>query len=292
MTPGGMTHIAFATDARHRELTLDDRLAADHLGARGIRVSPACWDDPVEWQAFDAIVIRSCWDYHLRLEEFTAWLDRLDRLGCTVQNPTATLRWNSRKTYLETLRSAGLEVIPTLFLPRGSEASLGALMDRLAADELVLKPTVGASAYGLWTASRGRDEQQGRLDAMLAEHEVMAQPLIREVVTRGEWSLVYFGGQFSHAVNKRPRAGDIRVQEELGGVITPAEPPGALRDAAGRILAWLEEDLLYARVDMVEVGGRGLLMELELVEPGLYFHADRGSPERFGDALLRGSEVA
>ncbi len=282
--------IAFATDAAHPRLTSDDRLAADHLEKNGLAVTPAVWDDPrLDWRAFDAVVVRSCWDYHLRPGDFDAWLDRLEALGVEARNPVPMLRWSCRKTYLEDLRAAGFDVVPTLYLERGKAARLEDLMARLGREELVLKPPVGASAHGLWSAGRRRlEDGQRRLDAALEDGDLMAQPRLPEVETAGEWSLVYFGGDFSHALVKRPRPGDFRVQEELGGTIAWRSPPESLRAAAERLVAWLDAAPLYARADLVEVGGRAVIMELELVEPCLYFYLEPASPERFGRALVAG----
>ncbi len=281
-------HVAFATSWEWRDLTPEDQLVAAHLKRCGMRVTAAQWDDRrVAWQGFDAIVIRSCWDYHLRLAEFEDWLGRLDQLGCRVWNSTRMLRWNSRKTYLEELRARGVDTVATLFLPRGSEADLGELMEHLETDEVVIKPTVGASAHGAWLVTRPQAaEGQARLHTMLRDHELMVQPFLREVQEAGEWSLVFFAGELSHAVNKVPKAGDFRVQQELGGTATARPPDTALVAAGQRTLERLEGLPLYARVDLVEVDGRGVLMELELIEPYLFFDLEPESPERFRRALV------
>lgn len=290
--------LAFATSAEHRDLTPDDRWLAERLVSTGVEITATVWDDPeVRWARFDAVVIRSCWDYHLRLGEFGAWLGRLDRQGCAVWNPTRLLRWNSRKTYLEDLRGRGIEAVPTVYLPLGKpiedgSKEIGRLMERLDAEELVIKPTVGASAYGAWTLPPPRSsgelvEARKRLTEMLAEHELMVQTLIREIMTAGEWSLIFFGGKLSHSVRKLSAPGDFRVQEELGGSSTLDSPPDPVVVAARRALAAVDGATLYARVDLVEVGGRGVLMELELIEPWLFFELEPASAERFRTTLER-----
>ena len=280
--------IALATCQEWPRLTEEDQVLAAHLDSHGMQTTAACWDDSeTDWAAFDAIVIRSCWDYHLRPLEFRAWLEGLEQRGCVVWNPVRQLLWNSRKTYLRELRAKGVEMVPTRFLAPGAQAGLGELMDDLASDELVIKPTYGASAHGLWIASRQTvDRDQPRLDEALRTDELMVQPLMREIQQAGEWSLMFFGGELSHAVNKLPKAGDIRVQEELGGTSTLRTPPPALVDAATEVLRTAGEQPLYARVDLIEVDGRGVLMELELIEPWLYFQDDLRSLDRFREALL------
>lgn len=234
-----LTRVAFVTCSRLPELSRDDRIAAEALGARGFDVRPAVWDDAgVDWQSFAAVVLRSCWDYHLDPVRFAAWLERLDELGCNAWNPAGLARWNHDKLYLETLRRRGLPVVPTVFLDRGDEADPADLRARLGCEELVVKPRVGLTAHGVWRTSRDRAASDaGRLRAALDENGVLVQPLIEEVVLRGEWSLVYVGGAASHAVLKRARPGDFRVQHEWGGTETPGTPPAHLAELAGRTLA-------------------------------------------------------
>jgi glutathione synthase/RimK-type ligase-like ATP-grasp enzyme len=151
----------------------------------------------------------------------------------------------------------------------------------------VVKPLVSASAWRTFVTETGTavvDERAWR--ELLGGSDGMVQEFIPEVQTAGEWSLIFFGGAFSHAVLKRPRAGDFRVQAELGGTAVLAEPPGALLDGARKVLALVEEPLLFARVDGVERNGGFLLMELELIEPQLFLGADVGAPARFADAIV------
>lgn len=231
------------------ELAEDDRLLLAHLDARAV-----VWDDPaVDWRAFDAVVIRSTWDYHKRIGEFRAWIDRLDASGARLWNPPALLRWNTHKRYLIDLAARGVNVVPTLLTSR-----------------VVVKPAVSATAYRTHV-----------LDPF--EQEMLVQPFIDEVITGGEWSLIFFAGAFSHAVIKRARAGDFRVQSEFGGTSEVATPDASLIEDARNILRTIEEPWLYARVDAVVRDGRLLLMELEMTEPSLFL--DEHSAKRFADAI-------
>lgn len=279
--------IAFVTCARLPGLSKDDRIAAEALGGRGFDVRAAVWDDAgVDWTAFGAVVFRSCWDYHLHPDRFTDWLGRLDELGCNTWNPTAAVRWNHDKLYLETLSRLGLPVVPTIFLDRGDETDLADLMDRLGCGELVVKPRVGLTAYGAWRASRARAADDAeRLRRTLAASDLLVQPMIEEVILRGEWSLIYLDGVLSHAVLKRAQPGDFRVQREWGGTETPGTPPPHLVKLAARTLAAVEESWLYARVDVVDTDRGGFLMELELIEPDLFFRCEPRSADRFCAAV-------
>jgi glutathione synthase/RimK-type ligase-like ATP-grasp enzyme len=267
-------------------LSGDDRLAVEALAARGCDVIPAVWDDPaVDWASFEAAIVRSTWDYHHRPAEFLGWISRMEALEIQLWNPAPLLRWNHDKRYLTELATRGVPAVPTLTVARGDRRTL---RDTLAAtdwDEVVVKPAVSASAHETWRTSRARAElDAGRFAALTRTGDVLVQPYLPEV-ERGEWSLCFFGGRYSHAVLKRPRAGDFRVQSELGGEVLNATPAAALVESAAAILALLPQPWLYARVDACEVGGALMLMELELIEPTLFFRADPAAPARFAEAL-------
>ena len=283
----GTTGIALATSAEWPELTPDDRLAGQALRRSGVEEVAAVWSDPqVDWARFHGVVVRSCWDYHLRLDDFHAWLAELERLGVPTWNPIPTLRWNLHKSYLLELRQAGVRVVPTHLARRGSQPGLDALRRELGRQKLVAKPAVSTSARGTWCLEPGQDARsQARLERELSQADVLVQPLVEEVATRGEWSLIFIGGRFSHAVLKRARPGEFRVQAEWGGSAHAALPPAGLREEAERALVCAPSETLYARADLVETAEGPLLMELELVEPELFFRCDRESPDRFRRAL-------
>ena len=274
-------------------MTADDRLVADALGAGGYVVASAVWDDPaVEWRLFDAVVIRSTWDYHLEPERFVAWLRQRDADGSTLLNPASVVLANLNKRYLCDLAAAGVAVVPTLYLPAREQRLLVEVLDGRGWDEVVIKPAVSASAYGTWRTSRSAaGETQAVFAADLARHDLLVQPFLREVVISGEWSLIFFAGEFSHAVRKLPATGDFRVQEELGGMFVPAEPPGQFITQAAGILSHIPAPLTYARVDGVELDGVFTLMELEVAEPFLYIAASTGAAGRFARAIVEGAAL-
>ena len=283
--------VALVTYDARPDVTEDDRLLAEALSARGAAVHAVTWSDrSARWASFDAVVARSCWDYFLRADEFHEWLGRLERAGARVFNDVATLRWNADKTYLRDLEARGVPVIPTHWLERGSTASLRELRRKTGWTALVVKPTVSGGAHRTWRTSGTADEvEDTRLTAMTGEHPVMVQPLVDEIERDGEWSLVFFDGHYSHAVLKRPRTGDFRVQREHGGSLEAAEPPSAVIAAAESILAQVptpKEPLLYARVDGCIVDGELRQMELELLEPELFLRCAPEAPRRMADALL------
>lgn len=279
--------IALATSADHPTLNDDDRLLIPALSALGLAAAPVVWDgSDVAWEQFAAVVVRSCWDYHHRLEEFLDWVSRLERAAVPLWNPPAVLRWNSHKGYLGDLAAQGVPIVPTRWLARGERVELARVLQEEGWQSAVVKPAVSASAHGTWrTAPHGRDGDQVRLDELLQVGDVMVQPLVDEVRDAGEWSILFYGGRFSHAVLKRPAPGDYRVQWEFGGSAERATPSPHLITAAGRVLAAAPGDLLYARVDGVERAGQLVLMELELIEPHLFFGWEPGAAARMAAAV-------
>jgi len=284
-----MKRIALATAAKLPLLNDDDRLLIPALGELGFAAVPAVWDAPaVCWEEFQAVVVRSCWDYHERLEEFLAWVTRLERAGVPLWNPPAVLRWNSHKSYLRDLAARGVPIVPTRWLARSRPVDLATLLRDAGWRDAVVKPAVSASAAGTWrTSTETATTDQGRLNELLLAGDVMVQPFVSEVRDAGEWSILFFGERYSHAVLKRPAVDDYRVQWEFGGsAVTLAPPPGLVADATA-VMAAVQGQPLYARVDGVERAGRLVLMELELVEPHLFLGWDADATGRLAGALAK-----
>ena len=282
------TSVALATCADYPDLCDDDRLLIPALERRGCRAEPVLWDDRARrWGDYDAVVPRSTWDYHRRLPEFLGWLDRLERESVPVWNRMPTLRWNLEKRYLRELEAAGIPVTPTVWVAKGSVVTLRDLMESVRSDALVVKPAVSASAFETWRTDRSRaKEDEARLSEMVAQRDLMVQPFLPVFETDGEISHVFIDGTFSHAVRKRPRPGDFRVQEEHGGSAERTEVSPDLVRQAARALAAAPEGTLYARVDGVVLDGGLVVTELELVEPRLYFGWHEGAADRFAQGLL------
>ncbi len=281
--------VAFVTHPGVPDLTADDRLAVDALAALGVATDAVCWDDPaVDWLRYGAVVLRSTWDYYLRLAEFVAWIDRLEGLGARLWNPPRMLRGNLDKRYLTELRHPHLAPPPSAFFVRGARIDLAALLDARGWTEAVIKPTVSADGFSTERTSRATAlADQSLVEAMVERSDVVIQRLVPEIRTNGELSLMFFGGAFSHAVNKRPARDEFRVQERLGGVIAPAIAPARLVRHATNLVATSAPDSLYARIDVVLAEGRFVLMELELVEPSLFLAHAPGAAATFAEAVRR-----
>jgi len=279
--------VAFVTCRQLPDIHDDDGLAADVLRDRGIPVVSAVWDEPAaDWRRYRCVVIRSTWDYHHHQDRYAAWLRRCADDGVRLWNPPATVLANMNKRYLSDLEQRGVDVVPTEYLDVGHGQSLRGLLERRGWDRAVVKPAVSASAYRTWrTTTATADRDQAAFEEDSARHEVLVQPHVDEIATRGEWSLVFFAGEYSHATIKRPAAGDFRVQEELGGHSAPAEPPDHVIESARHILSLSPSPLLYARVDGIERGQRFMLMELEINEPYLFLGSSPGAAVRFANAI-------
>ena len=201
----------------------DDLLLVAALDEIGIDSQPAIWSDAsIDWLAFDALVVRTPWDYFVRLQEFRAWLDARIASGVRMCNSSEILDWNFDKRYLQDLAAAGVSLVPTIVVPRGERPDIVALARARGWDEIVVKPTISGGAYcthrfRLDAADRYRDD----IARTLLDRGLLIQPFLPEIQSAGELSLLFFDGVFSHAVCKRPKDGDYRVQFQFG---VPTKP--------------------------------------------------------------------
>lgn len=256
--------VLLLTAARLPALSADDQPLLAAFRDAGWDPRPAVWSDPIP--DADLAIIRSCWDYTERPEAFLAAIAAIGA-RMPLWNPPETVRWNAHKRYLLELAAAGIPVPAGVVVAEGQASDPIAVARELGATSLVVKPAIGASGHGTLRLAAA---DQPAWHRATAGREVLVQPFIPEVVTAGEWSLMYFHGDYSHAVIKRARPGEFRVQEEHGGTVEPATPPMAVRRAAERALAAVGHPWHYARVDGVVSAGQFLVMELELIEPSLF----------------------
>lgn len=280
-----MRRLGFATSRVDPDLTADDRLACAPLARAGWRVEPVVWDAAADLDRLDALVLRSCWDYHHQPEAFAAWLDRLGGLGLPVINAPAVCAWNLDKRYLLELRAAGAPVPDTAFVPAGSGA-LEDAAEALTGERVVVKPTISLNGEDTWLLSRRDVARSAEIRALARRRDLLVQEYVPEITAAGELSFVFLGGEFSHAIRKLPKPGEFRVQVEHGGRRLPCTPTDDQIAQAAAILDRAAGAPLIARVDMVERGDRLLLIELELIDPMLFLGYAPGAPERFAGALL------
>ena len=246
---------------------------AEALRDAGCAVDAVPWTGVGDLAGYGLIMPLVAWGYHLDYARWLALLDRAEAEGWPMVNPPTLLRWNSDKAYLAELADRGVSTVPTLAVEACCDADLEEARRRFGSEMLVIKPPVSASASGT--------HRIGPRDDLPAESRgkpMIVQPLIEEIARTGEYSLMLFDGQFSHAVVKRPKSGEFRVQPHLGGVTLPSEaPPGGV-ELARQALAAAPAKATYARVDIVpDDDGVLRIMELELIEPALFLdHAPDG----------------
>ena len=259
------------------EVDIDEAPLAEALARAGVDAALVAWDDPdADWDAPGATLLRSTWNYALDVARFLAWIDRVDAAG-PLLNPRAVVRDNVHKRYLLALAARGVPVVPTTLVERGATCDLAAMADRI-----VIKPEVGAGSLGAATFAPGDLAAAEHLAKLTAHGAALVQPYLTSVEDYGERSIVMIDGALSHAIRKTPRfSGD---SERVAGPfeIAPDERAVALAALAPY------RDLLYGRVDVArDNSGHPMVMELELVEPSLFFAYQPGSADRFVAALRR-----
>ncbi len=280
--------VGFLTAPLVGGISADDAFAARALEERGVSVLAVDWHAPID-PSLDALVMRSPWDWYHHRDEFRAFLGSLASLRPRVFNAPATLAHFADKTYFRSLERLGVSSVPTRFFSTAPDAAeLAIALEARGWRRAVLKPTFTANAAGAMRVDLS-DVVEVAKAARLASitSEWMLQPYVESIEVEGEWALVFFDGVFSHAVRKRPKRGDFRVQVEHGGGAEADVPSVALLEWATNVMRAVAPSALYARVDAVSFEGSWRVMELELVEPELFFRTDSLAPARFADALLR-----
>lgn len=275
----------------------DDQLMLPHLRALGVTVHPAVWDDEsVEWSSYDLVVIRNTWDYSDRRDEFVAWCDHVET-QTRLLNPASIVRWDSDKRYLRDLEAAGLPIVPTVFL--GPEEDPEAWSVPEGCVDFVVKPTVSVGSRDTmrYAASGSRDEAQALINLIVGQgRTAMIQPYLDAVDDEGETALLFIGGVLSHGIRKGQmlrrgisgaKVAGLFVQED----ISARTPTPAQISMAHDVMANVPGppgQLLFGRVDLIpDAAGDPVLLELELVEPSLFFAHDPNSPQRFAEAVVR-----
>jgi len=280
-------HVVFATCAHQPFIAPDDQPLANALRALGYQVVPEPWTDidPNTHLAADPVVLRSTWDYHRVPTMFRAWLEAMADSGRVLLNPPDVARDNVDKVYLQALHAAGIAIPRTRWIEKPDQASLADALREEGWTQAVVKPRISATAHGTFLIAADALPSDDDLAPARASG-ALVQEFIPEIRDRGELSLVFAGGQFSHAVVKHGKADDFRVQQDFGGVVAPAMPSAPALAFAESVMTHVPASCVYARVDIVESARGPLLMELELIEPELYFSIVPGSAERMARAIV------
>lgn len=280
--------LAILTYHNAPELTVSDRKLIPILTTFSINVSFEVWNNKeTVWSQYDYLLFRSTWDYYLDIRSFEQWLDTIEKAGIRTINPIQTIRWNSHKFYLSELRDKGVLLIPSVFVRNADKVKINnAIPDDWS--RFVIKPAISAGSY--LTKVFNRTEKESRdIDEyweLLKVRDVIIQEYFEEVENDGEYSFIFFNGNFSHAVQKIPSSNDFRVQSQFGGKYQKISPPDELIQEAEKILTKVSHPWMYARVDGIIRNECFHLMELELIEPDLYFDYEPEATERFVRSLM------
>lgn len=260
--------IALATCGRLPEMSDSDKKLIPEFAKHNIEAVPIIWDDPeILWENFDVVIIRNTWDYYTKFPQFVEWLNILEAKEVKVLNDLKIIRKNSHKFYLKDIIEKGFRVIPTIFLNNKSEIYDD---DLLKYRKMVLKPAVSAGSYKTEILSVG-DLNSNNIRSKTSEGDWLLQPFLPEIQTEGEISMIFFGNEYSHSIIKKPTEGDFRVQKQFGGKYLPYTPDQKLLSELNPVFKVFGEQFLFGRIDGVMLGGKFHIMEIEMLEPDLYF---------------------
>ncbi|HET9622784.1 MAG TPA: hypothetical protein VFP84_15530 [Kofleriaceae bacterium] len=276
-----MIRLRVATCKVLPEPDLDEAPLARALAAAGFDARLVGWDDPdADWDAPIPTLIRSTWNYPLAPAAFAAWLARAAAAAPLI-NPPDLVAANMHKRYLLALAARGVAAVPTTLVEPGGATDLVAAAR--GADRVVIKPEIGSGSIGTKRFAPDDPAAAAHLAALTALGPALVQPYVASVDAYGERSLVWIDGALSHAIRKTPRfIGDL---EQIDGPFPIADDERALADAVNAPIA---DRALYARVDLArDAAGAPMIMEIELIEPSLFFDRQPGSVERFVAALAR-----
>jgi len=264
-----------------------DKILDQPMAGLGWDVEHVSWrKENINWNQYQAVIIRSTWDYQDDANAFMQVLSEIENSNSVLLNSLNIVKWNINKNYLREVEKKGAEIIPTLWLETFDFSLVSGYFDYFKTEQIVIKPTVSANSdNAFWLKKDSFNQHKKRLEKSLFNRQLMVQPFIPAIIDEGEYSIFYFAGSYSHCILKTPKLGDFRVQEEHGGILQSISPSQKILSAGKKAIETIPEKVLYARVDLVEYQGVYKLMEIELIEPSLYFNLDASAANRFSKAF-------
>jgi glutathione synthase/RimK-type ligase-like ATP-grasp enzyme len=269
-------------------ILLEDGLVREALEKNGLRVHRTNWDNSTfDWGTSQFALFRTTWDYFDRFDTFNGWLDRVNKQTHLI-NPYPMIRWNIDKSYLFELQGKGIPIPPSRFVPMGTLRTLQELVDESSWKEIILKPAIaGAARHTYRFFAEEADRYSDIFRTLIQQENLILQEYQTLITQRGEITLVLFEGRYSHAILKKARPGDFRVQDDFGGTVHPYEPGPDAIDLAQQAFRACPSVPVYGRVDMMwDNRGELCVSELELIEPELWFRVNPESPEKMARAVL------
>ena len=283
-----MSSIAFLTMDSLEGFVSYDHLAVPALNDLNHEVRFVSWRQPADWNQYDMVILRTTWDYQNDLDSFLDVLQEIHNSETILENSIDLVKWNIEKNYLRELDQKGNPIVPTIWETGSFKVDdVSNYYDTFDTDHLIIKPTVSANADNtFWLRKKAIGKELESLQKIFSQRSFMVQPFMESIINEGEYSLFYFNGEYSHSILKTPKEHDFRVQEEHGGIIRTARPNDTMLRRGEKAIQALPGLPLYARVDFVRNSDNDfLIMEMELIEPSLYFSYDKESPEHFARAV-------
>jgi glutathione synthase/RimK-type ligase-like ATP-grasp enzyme len=257
---------------------LEYNLLKDALEALGLTVKRTYWNNPeYDWSQTKVAVIRTVWDYFEQFEAFNTWMVKTASVTNLI-NPLALQQWNSHKFYLNELQEKGIRIVPTEFVAKGTNVSLQEISVKRGWDKKVMKPAISAAAFHTYKVPEANSlEMENTFQALLQEKDMLVQPFIETITDKGEASLMVFNGTYTHAILKKAKEGDFRVQDDFGGSVHPYNPSKEEIEFALAANASCAVTPIYGRVDIVwDAAGNPMLSEMEFLDPEIWI---RKAPE-------------
>lgn len=287
-----MKKVAFLSTDNLQNFFTYDRLLFEPMRNLGWAAEEISWKNKkIIWSNYDAVIVRSTWDYQDSPKDFINVLEKINK-STHLENDFDLMKWNMNKRYLFDLEQNGVKIVDTIWEKSFDPKTAAEYFIRFNTDEIIIKPNISANADNTFRLTRERlVSNLSKLEQVFSKREFMVQPFLKSIIEEGEYSLFFFDGKISHAVLKKPKENDFRVQEEHGGDIQPINAPQNIISVAESIIRKLSTIPLYGRVDLVRTPRNDFaLMELELIEPSLYLNKDNQAPQRFALAFAEKME--
>jgi len=265
----------------------EDRLLSSALEKRGLKVTRTYWDNPeFYWAETKCVVFRTPWDYFNRYDEFAPWLERTGKVTKFI-NPIDVINWNIDKHYMLELEKAGVNIPATVFIEPGDTRKLNEITKELNWEEFILKPAISGGAWHTYRISKDNiAEHEEIYKELIQDRSMLVQEYQKSILTEGEVSYIVIGGEFTHAILKKGKADDFRIQESFGGTIHEYTPTPEEIEFAQSVVRASKPGIIYARVDVMrDNNGKLSLGELEVFEPALWLRKHPQAAELFAEIV-------
>lgn len=283
--------LSVASDRYAENVILEDELLLTALEQRGLNVFKTHWNNPdFDWPSTRYAMIRTTWDIYDegKFKKFEAWLSTV-KTQTRLINDYTTIRWNIDKHYLQDLKSKGIKIPPTLFIPQGETRTLQEILAASNWRDSILKPAISGGGRHTYKIKEDNiHEVAHTFSSLIKEEAMLLQEFQHHVIKKGELSLMVFGGKYSHAVLKKAKKGDFRVQDDFGGTVHEYEPSREEIAFAERVVSACDPLPTQARVDFIwDNEGELCVSELELIEPELWFRRHQPAAHALADTIIK-----